>query len=239
MANKIKFLPNKPAEWTRFDYKLHKKDKNIFYCNISEEIESFYPDLEKGIFENFFADFAKDKEDLVLVTELAEGSIIRGATYLISRIKSSQFHCDYAPAIEWVRYYGPSPINNPNVSKKYCLYSKELNRTAFNIAKKKGIEAVRETRIKINGTVSVGEELEFAGNGNGILWVRNGEELWVLDFPYRSVNTRYDSSLINDQRKLMGIDEKDKTRFFLTDAQTLENMVGESLLSVMKSTTAS
>lgn len=128
------------------------------------------------------------------------------------------------------------------LSKKWSRYSKNFlngfptTKEATAVAIKNNLSVTRASRIKMNGAMELGEEFEVFGYENHIVWVRNGMELWALDKPYRK--SPKVSALITKERKHLGIEEKDITKFILTSPDKLEEMVAYSIQAMLTSVTA-
>lgn len=260
-----KFQTEKPENWP--DIALNPKDTNVLYMIYEETSgfvvdftdREFLPSPDftgtlvhytissentqytikpDGTFEQSYRFWDRDISDgKRIVTAKSRREVID-----INRFVDGKEHCEYGPASEeTMRYFVDFPDGtrrdryNYKPTVHYMLNGRETTKTAWQKAVKNGIAIVRESRIKFNGTMLIGEELELGGNGSSILWVRNGEELWALDLPHRQ--GRDDAKSINAKRREMEIDEKDKERYFLTTPDKLEDMVGESFVAMLKSTT--
>jgi len=163
----------------------------------------------------------------------------------ILRYKNGKLHSEAYPAAEtkvlrlceYIRDGKTEVETNRERSSSQNHY---LNGTSISEAKKKvavekGIDIKTTSRLKLYGSLRLGEELECFGD-DGLVWVRNGQELWALDLPYRtkSIQSRY----IGEQRRKMLIDENDKTRFFLVDSAKLEEIVVNTMPYLLTGTTA-
>lgn len=162
----------------------------------------------------------------------------------IMRFLNGEKHCTYAPAFQ--EFYGNMNFSNDDQdylknTNKWFLYGKSLTKEVWskaiknNLFSQEKITKLRTNRIKLNGHLVLGEQLEAFGNGN-LLWIRSGVEYLVLAKEFR--RSAVDSRIITKQKQVFahqyGTSDKETRECSMEE---MEEMFTDNLSILLRSVT--